>query len=65
MDYEVMVLLEQMQNQGEEGNTEEAIKILHSVQFLLERKKHVEVVLLILCTLLEDITRHIAGTQTS
>jgi hypothetical protein len=44
IDYEVLVVMEQMQTHGEEGNMLEAIKLLHTVQFLHDRKKFVEVI---------------------
>jgi hypothetical protein len=43
LDFEVFVLLEQIQSAGEEGRTEEAIELLHTVQFLHDRRDFVEV----------------------
>jgi hypothetical protein len=43
LDFEVFVLLEQLQTAGEEGRMEEAIELLHTVQFLHDRRDYVEV----------------------
>jgi hypothetical protein len=46
IEYEVLVVLEQCQTVGEEGNIEEAIRLLHIVQYLQDRLAHVVVIFL-------------------
>lgn len=44
IEYEVLVVLEQCQTVGEEGNIEEAMRLLHIVQYLQDRLAHVVVI---------------------
>ena len=47
IEYEVLVVLEQCQTVGEEGNIEESIRLLHIFQYLQDRLAHVKVNFLI------------------